>query len=177
MNKIQKFIWIHYSFFHKLNLRDKFFRKFLARRFQKILVLNKTDFKKYSELFPNLIEYIPNPVSFYSNERSTLNNKTMIAVGRIDKIKGFDLLIKAFSKIVHQHHVLNWKLNIIGSDGGEKKYLNQLIKDLDVEKRVFIKDAVNNIKEEYLCSDIYVMTSINECFGLVLLEAQEADSQ
>jgi glycosyltransferase involved in cell wall biosynthesis len=170
--RVKKMVWIHYSFFQKLKLRDRLFRRIFIKYFDKLLVLNKTDFKKFNDLFPNKVEYLPNPVSFKSNEFSTLNNKVFIAAGRIDKIKGFDQLIKSFNIVVNEYGHKDWRLRIFGKDGGEKSNLKILIENLKLTSNVFIFDAVNNIKQEYLLSDVYLMTSINECFPMVLLEAQ-----
>lgn len=172
-SNIKKMVWIHYSFFQKLKLRDIFFRKIFIRSFDKIIVLNKTDKEKFSELFPGKVEYIPNPVSFTSIETSKLNNKVCIAAGRLNKIKGFDLLINAFYIVVNKYGHSDWKLKIFGNDDGEKTALNCLINKLNLANNVIINNAILSIKEEYLSSDTYLMTSLNECFPMVLLEVQE----
>ena len=48
----------------------------------------------------------------------------ILAVGRLEKIKGFDRLIKALSKISSQ---LNWTLSIAG-EGSERNTLRKLSK-------------------------------------------------
>jgi glycosyltransferase involved in cell wall biosynthesis len=173
LKRIRKIVWIHYSFFHTLNFKAKIFRKYLIHSFEKIVVLNKTDTIKFSELYPDKVVHIPNPASFISKDVSKLNYNKIIAVGRIDRIKGFDKLIKSFKIVMDDLPNNDWKLQIIGQDGGEKASLTKLIEKLNLGNNVFIENAVSNIKLEYLLSDIYVMSSITESFGMVLLEAQE----
>tara|TARA_R110001592_G_scaffold112151_1_gene310129 strand:- start:131 stop:535 length:405 start_codon:yes stop_codon:yes gene_type:complete len=50
--------------------------------------------------------------------------------------------------------------------------LQQKIKDKKLTNHVFLKGATNHIKNKMLSSSLFVMTSDNECFPLVLLEAQ-----
>ena len=170
---VKKISWIHYSFFKPLNLREKIFRKFILPSFDKIIILNKTDQLKFSALYPDKVIHIPNPIPFKSSKVSLLNNKNIIALGRLDKIKGFDILIKTFKIIVKNKKLENWKLNIFGDDNGEKKYLEDLIIKNNLTGNVYINEAKKDIEPEYLKSDIYVMTSVSECFPMVLLESQE----
>jgi len=163
----KKIAWIHYSFFIKLKFRDKVLRKVILPFYDKIIVLNKTDHLKFSNLYPGKVIHIPNPIPFKSSKVSLLNNKTLLALGRLDKVKGFDKLIKIFGLIHRNEKFRDWKLNIFGDDNGEKEYLEKLI------NKVFINEAKKDVETEYLKSDIYVMTSISECFPMVLLESQE----
>ena len=99
---------------------------------------------------------------------SNLKNKIIISVGRLDKVKAFDELIKIFKKVNNK----DWKLVIVG-DGPEYNNLNNLIKELKLDNNVELvgfktSDELNKL---YKDSSIYIMTSIEESFGLVLLEA------
>ena len=99
---------------------------------------------------------------------STEKNKNIIAVGRLDKIKCFDELIKIFSKTNYKE----WTLNIVG-DGEECNNLKELIKDLKLKDHINLLGfkTSEELNKLYSDSSIYVMTSIEESFGLVLLEA------
>ena len=50
----------------------------------------------------NNIKVIPNPLSFYPDEVSKLENKEVIAVGRLFYQKGYPLMIDTWAKIVTQ---------------------------------------------------------------------------
>lgn len=116
-------------------------------------------------------EVIYNPLSFTSNKKSNLKNKKILAVGRLTEQKGFDNLIKAF-KIATTCKAKDWQLEIVG-DGDEFYKLKNLIKSLDLEKKVKISGFTNEIQEHFLESSIYAMSSNWEGFGLVVTEALE----
>ena len=67
----------------------------------------------------------------------------------------------------------DWHLNIAG-DGNEKEKIEKKIHEKNLDDVVtllgFIKE--DEIHQLLLKSSIYVMTSINECFPLVLIEAE-----
>ena len=103
-----------------------------------------------------------------SNKLCDLKKKNIISVGRLSKEKGFADLIEIFSNIESE----DWTLTIVG-DGDEKENLEALIKDNNLEGKVILTGFLN--KEElyklYENSSLYVMTSFEESFGLVLVEA------
>ena len=103
-----------------------------------------------------------------ANKLCDLKKKNIISVGRLSKEKGFADLIEIFSNIESE----DWTLTIVG-DGDEKENLEALIKDNNLEGKVILTGFLN--KEElyklYENSSLYVMTSFEESFGLVLVEA------
>ena len=102
------------------------------------------------------------------NKISNLKNKNIITVGRLEKVKGYDDLIKLFSKLDNKE----WTLSIVGT-GSEFDNLNNLIKELNMEDNIKLLGFKNTeeLNKLYKESSIYIMTSIEESFGLVLLEA------
>ena len=90
---------------------------------------------------------------------------TITAIGRLDKIKGFDILIKEFSKIKN-----NAKLQIVG-DGEEYNNLNNLIKELSLENKVSLLGFRKDIPEIINSSDLVVMSSLSEGFSIVMIES------
>ena len=116
------------------------------------------------------INYIPNPVTFRSAKFADYNEKVVLAVGRLDHIKGFDLLLKSWKKVVKKHP--DWKLKIVGS-GVEKENLQKLISELSLQKYVELIPQQQDVKSFYLSSSIYVMSSREEGYGMVVVEAME----
>ncbi len=102
------------------------------------------------------------------NKLSNLKNKNIISVGRLEKVKGYDDLIKLFNKLDNKE----WTLSIVGT-GSEFDNLNNLIKELNMEDNIKLLGFKNTeeLNKLYKESSIYIMTSIEESFGLVLLEA------
>lgn len=97
------------------------------------------------------------------------NNKRAISVGRLEHVKGFDLLIKAW-KTVYQRHP-DWSLDIYGHSYGRIDDYNAMISDNGLDGIIHIHEAVRNIEEKYLESSFYIMSSRYEGFPLVLPEA------
>lgn len=93
----------------------------------------------------------------------------LIAIGRLVKRKGFDYLIKGVINIE------NTLLYIIG-DGPEKERLQEIIRNNQLQNRVFLLGAVSERDkwQQLLNSDIYVLSSLHEGFGIVLQEAMYA---
>lgn len=106
-----------------------------------------------------------------SREKLGLNKDLIytISTGRLVKRKGFDFLIKGISKLDKNIHAL-----IIG-EGPEKENLINLAKKLDVFERIhFLGFVSEERKFQYLAnSDVYVLSSVHEGFGIVLQEAMQ----
>lgn len=100
--------------------------------------------------------------------------KYLVSVGRLVKRKGYDYLLKALCILKDKQPLLD--LLIIG-DGPDSAMLLQLAKDLDISDRVLFLISVDDERKfQYLnCSDLYVLSSIHEGFGIVLLEAMFCD--
>ena len=95
----------------------------------------------------------------------------MLFVGRLDKIKGVDYLLKAF-KIVHENNK-SLKLFIVG-DGLEREKLIKLSYELRVNKFVLFTGWIDNgkLKDYYKNAIAVVIPSIYPETGpLVALEA------
>jgi glycosyltransferase involved in cell wall biosynthesis len=137
-----------------------------GRLYDKFIVLteqNKLEWKNLSN-----IKVISNPLSFYPEQSSVLNNKKAILVGKLSYQKGQDLLIKAWAIVAQKHP--DWSLEIYGTKDKEN-YHQTLINKKNLEGNIFLYDPVPDIEQKYLDSSIYVMSSRFEGFGMVLIEA------
>ena len=94
----------------------------------------------------------------------------IINVGRTEKVKGQDLLLKAIKKINDK----NIRLHIAG-DGSEFNNLRALARDLGISSQVTFHGFLNQkeIRKLYQKMDLAVLTSYSESFPLVLLEASD----
>ncbi len=101
------------------------------------------------------------------------NEINILFVGRLEKQKSISTLIKAFKKNIEHNLEKNLNLNIIG-DGSLKLELQKLVADLKIKNRVHFKGEQKNIDVYYAKSDIFVLPSIWEGFGIVILEAFRA---
>ena len=153
----------------KFHYQVSLFKKYIPK-LDKYIVLTKYDSNWIKEQFGYSANCIYNPKSFYTNKISDLKEKNFIAVGRYDKVKGFDRLITAFSKFVKKDS--SWKLYIIG-EGKMYKKLKEQIRSLSLENNVFLISKTNNIIHYYLKSSIYLLSSYYEGLPMVLIEACE----
>ena len=138
------------------------------RYFDKIVVLTKEDGLNW-EKYTQKISIITNSITNISKRiNRTENNHCILCVGRLGYQKGFDLLIKAWSKICSKHK--DWHIDIYG-EGREKEFLEKEIKKHDVGNSLFIKEPTKYIYDRYQNSELFVLSSRFEGFGLVLAEA------
>ncbi len=86
--------------------------------------------------------------------------------GRLEKVKGHDVLIKAMSVLPKHFH-----LAIAGS-GSQHQALQQLISALGLENRVTLLGAVEQMPQFYSAIDLFCLPSRAEGFPLSALEAQ-----
>ena len=96
---------------------------------------------------------------------SSKQNKYALAVGRLEKVKGFDLLISSWVNI-------ETNLIIVGS-GKEKKNLLKLIDKYNLDKKIKIIDGVNRsqLEDIYSNASMLIVSSRNEGGPRVALEA------
>lgn len=114
---------------------------------------------------------ILNPIivdrSYKIQETLDIYHPYILSVGRLNKQKNFEMLIKAYSQSQAKNES---KLLIIG-EGSERNNLELLIKNLKLENSVYLIGQKENVKDYYLQSEIYVLSSSFEGFPNVLVEA------
>lgn len=96
--------------------------------------------------------------------------KILLYVGRLEKEKSIDFLIKALAHVKTKYD--NVALVIVGG-GSKKTSLTQLAKSLNVDKSVYFfgQVAQEDIPLVYKDADIFTFSSRSETQGLVVLEA------
>lgn len=89
---------------------------------------------------------------------------SIVAVGRLDKIKGFDLLIHAASELK-----FDFELKIYGQ-GGERQNLQNLIDSLNLQDRVRLCGFCDDVAAALSASHLHVISSRKEGFPVILIE-------
>ncbi|WP_298978897.1 glycosyltransferase [uncultured Campylobacter sp.] len=89
---------------------------------------------------------------------------SIVAVGRLDKIKGFDLLIHAASELK-----FDFELKIYGQ-GGERQNLQNLIDSLKLQDRVRLCGFCDDVAAALSASHLHVISSRKEGFPVILIE-------
>jgi len=149
------------SFFVKIT------RKFWYRFLDAVVLLTEADANHYK--FHKNTVVIPNSLSFAPQRQSSLENKVILAVGRLTYQKGFERLVEAIARI--KERCAGWRVRIIG-DGADKEALQKRIEGYGLENTVAILPPTDKIEDEYRNASIYVMSSRFEGLPMALIEAK-----
>nr|WP_321459150.1 glycosyltransferase [uncultured Vibrio sp.] len=148
-------------------------KRFFEKKYTTTVFLSKEE-ESLAQLENSVV--IPNPAIEISNTWSKNDKKpVVIAAGRMAYVKGFEQLIDAWALIAKNHK--DWKINIYGD--GDVQYINKLkakVNANNLSHSIHFLKAVDHITDEIAQASIYAMTSITECFPLVLLEAMQCNT-
>lgn len=136
-------------------------------KYDQFIVLTKEDEISWKQKIHN-VKHISNILPFEKEGKSELTQKHVIAVGRLDGQKGFNRLIDIWALVTKKHP--DWILDIYGK-GRDLKALQSQIDNYGISDTTVIHQPDQNIKDHYLNSSIFVMTSIYEGLPMTLLEA------
>ena len=119
---------------------------------------------------PNFLDVVPVFSRFVPVERIERKSRirNLIAVGRLDRVKGFEHLIEAMLKLTKKGYDL--KLNIVGI-GPEEENLIRLRDNLNLADVVQFTGESYQVESLMRQADLFILSSIFEPFGIVLLEA------
>jgi len=95
------------------------------------------------------------------------DEKVIIHVSNFRQVKRVQDVVHAFKRI---HERVPSKLLLVG-DGPDMRNVSQLVKELELEDAVLFLGKQDNVAELYSISDLKLLFSEKESFGLVLLEA------
>ncbi|PIA77538.1 hypothetical protein BFR04_08855 [Gaetbulibacter sp. 4G1] len=140
---------------------------YIESKYDYIALLTVDEIKYYKS---NNTIVIPNALSNYPEEVALLDEKKVISAGRIAPVKGFEKLIEAWVFI--KDKMPEWVLEIYGS--GEKQYLFELQNQINIsnlQDRIILCGNTDSIELKMKDSSIFVMSSLTECFPMVLLES------
>lgn len=177
----RKILEIHFSRFKRLqyarkglwriadNWRSRNDEK-IAARYDKFVVLTHED-EAFWKGCSNIC-VIPNARTFTFEQPAPLTSKTVVAVGRYNYQKGFDLLIDAWSQVCRT--ASGWTLHIVG-DGELRPAMEKQIAELGLQGKVVLRKAGSEeMREVYAGAAFLAMSSHYEGLPMVLLEAQAA---
>jgi len=182
-----------YWFDNDLDLGKKILRKvenYVMKRSDVVIVLNelmKQSIMEGASIPSNKIVVIPLGVDTRTfrllphEPGNVKNNHTILFVGRITAIKGVDVLLRAF-KILLMNYGIKAKLIVVGpasgmfQRGGASKYAKSLVAwaktNLPDGSYEFLgSHGKATLVKLYNAADVFVLPSLKEAFGMVLLEA------
>jgi glycosyltransferase involved in cell wall biosynthesis len=133
-------------------------------RLDALTVLSADDLRDYGALLGERVRQIPNPVEELDGGISDGTAKVVVAAGRLNTQKGFDLLIEAWRPVAERHP--DWTLRIYGS-GPERPALERAAAGLPVE----LPGRTDALGAAMAAGSLFALSSRWEGFGLVLVEA------
>lgn len=159
-------------------------RKYVLRASSRVIVYSNPVKKYYQSNFPGLnVEVCPNiqnPESLLKLTGSfdqifgefrlkfKITGSYILYTGRLEKVKGLDLLLTAYAETLKDSHQL-----IIVGDGSQKEKLEELAKSLHLTDRVIFPGYFDGERLHvwYHMADFFVLPSRYEPFGAVVNEA------
>ncbi len=165
----------------KINFIRHLFWKIFAKRIYKVTCPTKSTYdyilkkkifiKKKMEVLSDPIidlkEYRLKKIEKFNFEELK-NKKYIIGIGRLTKQKNFELIINFFKQISNTYPNLN--LVIIG-EGENKTKLKKLSINLGIEKRIYFLGYQKNIFKYLTRAECFILTSLWEDPGFVIVEA------
>jgi|Deesub1362A_J573_1020465.scaffolds.fasta_scaffold01100_3 glycosyltransferase involved in cell wall biosynthesis len=175
-------------FFTKKKIKrffDRIWGYKILRDVSKAFALTRIEAEQYKKMGikEDKIEIVPNGIDLaeYENlpEKGRFrrkygirdDEKIILYLGRIHKIKGLDLLVSAFADLIKE--IDNVKLVMVGPDDGFLSILKSQIEKLGVSDKVLLTGPLydGDKLEAYIDADIYVLPSRYETFPNTVLEA------
>ena len=161
----------------RLESKSNPFKNFIYRQAAVCIGASRAIGQYFKEIGCQNVEVIPNGIDlnrFENLERKKGEKFTIMTVARLEKVKGIEYLIRAFDSLRFDLRGRS-NLLIIG-DGSEKRSLEGLVEKLGLKDKVrFLGEIPNEQIPSYLATaDCFVLPSLKEGFGIVILEAQAA---
>jgi glycosyltransferase involved in cell wall biosynthesis len=137
---------------------------------------NKAKILKLKNKYPNLAAVIfqaPMRIDikyFYKKAKKRNQIRKLVAVGRLIKQKNHPLLIKSIKKVIEKYPKVT--LTIVGG-GKEEDNIRKLITEYKLSDRIQLTGSISRkkVKEILHKSDLFVLASNHEGWGLVYVEA------
>jgi N-acetyl-alpha-D-glucosaminyl L-malate synthase BshA len=174
-------VWGQGSDIYLQSRRKNLISEIVLRNADAVIALTEDMKRRMMDIFERNVYVVPNGIDLdrfreLSSERCRAalniraNEKIIISVGRLHPIKGHKYLIESLKTICKQHKDV--QLILVG-DGEEKYSLELLVEKLDLGAKVKFVGAIKNedIPKYMAASDIFVLPSLSESFGIVNLEA------
>jgi glycosyltransferase involved in cell wall biosynthesis len=166
---------LYISIMERKNLRNASAIHFTTKLEEDEYLQANFSFKK-SIVIPNSISTKENfsnlePNFFRKKFNIPENKKIIFFLGRLNWIKGFDILLPAFAEVLKQEK--ESVLVIAGPDYGYKKEIEKLSKELKIEEKVLYTGTLDGELKisAFRESNVFALTSYSENFSVVTIEA------
>ncbi len=151
----------------------RFLRRLTYPRAHAIVLQTQTAAAYFPASWARRIAVLPNPVprcTTRSEAGEALRDgpRWLLAMGRLEPPKGFDLLIRAFARIASAYPL--WNLRILG-EGPDRESLERQIANAGLTERVSLPGAESDPGAALRHGDAFVLSSRYEGFPNALCEA------
>jgi glycosyltransferase involved in cell wall biosynthesis len=126
------------------------------------------DYRRMMRLPGVRVQAVPNGVPAPMVSPSDGTAKWVVAAGRLAPAKRYDVLLRAFAKVVEQRP--DWRLRLYGG-GREEARLRALVEELDLYNHAFLMGPAHPIEAEWVKGSVAAVTSSLESFGMTIVEA------
>jgi N-acetyl-alpha-D-glucosaminyl L-malate synthase BshA len=126
--------------------------------------------EKDIKVIPNFIDltrFSLKPKDHFKKAIAPNGEKVLVHTSNFRKVKRTEDVVKIFAEVVK---TIPAKLLMVG-DGGERSVCERLARDLDIAEHVRFLGKQDAIEEILSVSDLFLMPSVSESFGLAALEA------
>lgn len=175
----KKYHWLHtdYSMYDCTGNYHKLFENVFLM-FDKIIGISNSVLDRFldkyqvenTDVIYNLIN--ESEIIDKSNKEDIKYNEkiNLVSVGRFHNMKGYDRLIEVMNKLNEDNLLDDVVLRIIG-DGPDFELVKNLVSQYQLEDKVLLMGRMRNPFPYVKASDVFLMCSRYEPFGLVVLEA------
>jgi GalNAc-alpha-(1->4)-GalNAc-alpha-(1->3)-diNAcBac-PP-undecaprenol alpha-1,4-N-acetyl-D-galactosaminyltransferase len=158
--------------YHSIGVFKNFLRKITYPFADHIVVQTKQIQHYFPKKLHSRISIVSNPVSEPPGDLSQttidFEQKKIIAIGRLEPQKGFDLLLQAFAVLHHEYP--EWTL-VIWGEGADRIALEALRDCLGLKTHVQFPGLTNNVYQVLSAGSLFVLSSRYEGFPNSLCEA------
>jgi len=157
----------------------------LLKDASKVIAITQIETEQYKrmQVSEDKIEIVPNGVDLTEfsslpprgefKEKWGISNshKMVLFLSRIHQIKGLDILVQAFAKLLKTTDDV--KLVIAGPDDGYLPPLKEMIKESSIAESVILTGPLYGREKlaAYVDAEVYVLPSSYDIFGITVLEA------
>ena len=142
------------------NLRDETYNNFKIKKDIQV-IYNFVDAKRFNK----------KPVTPFKQAIAPNNEWIIVHSSNFRKVKRTDDVVRVFEKV---NKVLPTKLLFVG-DGPERSHIESLARQSDARKDIIFLGRQEEVEEIMAISDLFLLPSEYESFGLVALEAMAAE--
>lgn len=159
----------HYSKFNRQHSKKEKAFSVIEKKYDYLVALSEEERIFYKS--ENVV-VIPNPVFSVTSQLTEIFKKNKIAgaVLRVAPVKQIEKMIEVWEIFYHSNK--DWQLHIYGT--GDAKYLDnikKMVEEKSLSTTIIFKGQTGNVTEAFSQMKVMLMTSANECFPMVILEA------